>query len=85
MPNVRRMWQFFELIDDRIQRMSSGDERLKALLNEFVISLFTICDGLEGPDGWSGISLVYTDDLPETVEEINDGFLHEMWSDRKRG
>jgi hypothetical protein len=31
---------------------------------------------------WKGIALAAPDDLPDGVEEINDGFLHEMWPER---
>jgi len=84
MCTVRRMWQLFDIIDDLITRSAKGDEQVRSLLNDFQLAVFAVFDGLQGPENWSGIALVYNDDLPDGVPEINDGFLHEMWEDRSR-
>ena len=83
MANVQRMWQFFDTIDDLIKRESKGDDHVRKMLETFLFRILTVLDGLEGPDGWKGLALVAHEDLPEGTEEINDGFLHDMWSERK--
>lgn len=83
MANVRRMWEFFDTVDSLIGELAAGDDRIRGILCTFFFRVLTICDGLEGPDGWNGIALVATEDLPGDVEEINDAFLHDAWSERK--
>lgn len=82
MANVRKMYQFFDIVDDLIKRSSSNDPELSRSLDAFFFRILTICDGLEGPEGWNGIALVAREDLPAELEEINDEFLHDAWSSR---
>jgi hypothetical protein len=84
MANVRRMWEFFTVVDDLIENLSEGEPSMKDALDPFFFRVLTICDGLEGPTGWEGISLVAPEDLPEIVQEINDEFLHDAWSGRQQ-
>jgi hypothetical protein len=84
MASVEKMWTFFDIVDDLINRISQDDDHKRQLLDSFFFRVLTVCDGLEGPEGWKGIALVATEDLPDEVEEINDGFLHDMWSDRPK-
>ncbi len=82
MSNLTKIWELFELIQDVVDEMALDKDGNKKLLNEFTIRILTILDGLEGPVGWKGIALVAKEDLPDSIPEINDGFLHELWSER---
>jgi len=84
MANVRKMNEFFDIVDSIITELSQGDVGKKDLLNTFFIRVLTVIDGQEGLDiKWNGIALVAPEDLPDHVEEINDDFLHDAWSDRR--
>ena len=83
MSNVRIMWEFFDIVDDIITEMAGDDQGISKILKYFFIRILSVCDGLEGAENWKGIALVAQEDLPSNVEEINDGFLHEMWADRE--
>jgi hypothetical protein len=85
MPNLARMHQFFDSVDQAIEGISAGDAAKREDLERLLLRVLLICDGLEGPDlEWTGIALVAREDLPDTVEEVNDGFLHDAWSERDR-
>lgn len=81
MANVAKMWQFFAIVRDVIDRMADGKPQTKEVLTEFMLRVLTICDGMEGPEDWNGIALVAQENLPDEVEEINDGFLHDAWAE----
>jgi|GEM_PF-3001495 len=52
-------------------------------LEGFFFRVLCIFDGIEGKDlSWKGVSLVASEDLPDNVDEINDDFLHDEWSNR---
>jgi hypothetical protein len=85
MANVERMWQFFDAIDYAIEHTAPGDANLRKSLRALVFRILTVCDGLEGPEGWKGIALVAREDLPPDVEEINDEFLHDAWVRNEAG
>jgi hypothetical protein len=83
MANVKVMYKFFDQVDLIAKNLSSGSEESKVLLDTFFHRVLRICDGLEGPDiDWNGIALVARDDLPENIDEINDDFLNEAWTNR---
>ncbi|MEN6450108.1 MAG: hypothetical protein ABFC96_06430 [Thermoguttaceae bacterium] len=85
MTNIKMLWRLFDVVDTITSELGRGDEERKDLLDNFFFRFLTVCDGLEGPEGCRGIALVATEDLPSDVEEINDGFLHELWAERHDG
>lgn len=84
MANVKVMYKLFDFVDSLIEKMSDGQAEWKELLESFFFRLLSVFDGVEDPDlHWKGIALVTTEDLPDSVEEINDDFLHDAWSSRR--
>lgn len=82
MANVAVMWKLFDFFDHVVADVAEGDDEKAILLNQFLVRLLSTFDGVEGPDlKWKGIALVAREDLPETVQEINDEFLHTAWSE----
>ena len=83
MANVKKMYELFDIVESVIKELSQGNSEKKDLLNTFFTRLLTVLDGQEGLDiNWNGIALVAPEDLPDDVEEINDDFLHDAWSNR---
>jgi len=83
MANVKKMYELFDIVESVITELSRGNSEKKDLLNTFFTRLLTVLDGQEGLDiNWNGIALVAPEDLPDDVEEINDDFLHDAWSNR---
>lgn len=83
MANIKKMYELFDIVESVITELSQGNSEKKDLLNTFFTRLLTILDGQEGLDiNWNGIALVAPEDLPDAVEEINDDFLHDAWSNR---
>jgi hypothetical protein len=84
MANVKIMYELFDFVDSVVARVSDGQVEKKELLESFFFRLLCVFDGVEGPDlDWKGIALVAAEDLPDGVEEINDEFLHDVWSSRR--
>ena len=85
MANLKIMYDLFDIIDSLIAELSDGEPEKKDLLESFFFRVLSVFDGVEGPDlGWSGIALVAPEDLPDNVDEINDDFLHDVWSSRQQ-
>lgn len=84
MANVAVMEELFDIVEGIITDMAQGDSEKSVLLKQFFVSVLSVMDGLEANDlkSWKGVALIARDDLPKSVPEINDGFLHEMWSER---
>ena len=84
MARVDKMHEFFNIADGIIEDMAKGNSERIHMLNTFFIRILSVLDGLEmgNNPAWSGLRLVDPRDLPESVEEINDGFLHDAWSER---
>jgi hypothetical protein len=83
MSNRITLDQFFGQVDHAISEMSEGNAEKEELLKIFFVRVLSILDGLEGEDSsWKGIRLVAPEDLPSGVREVNDGFLHDEWSER---
>lgn len=83
MANVKKMYEFFDIVESVITELSQGNSEKRDLLNTFFTRLLTVLDGQEGLDiNWNGIALVAPEDLPDGIEEINDDFLHDAWSNR---
>jgi hypothetical protein len=83
MSDLRVIDELFAAIDALISDTADGDRQKKVMLEEFFFRVLCIFDGVEMPnDEWKGISLVPRAELPHDVKEINDGFLHDEWSDR---
>jgi len=86
MANVKVMFDFFDTVESLIQELSAHDNNKQDLLNSFFIRLLSVLDGEEGTSiDWRGIALVSRDDLPEAIQEINDEFLHDVWTHRSEG
>jgi hypothetical protein len=84
MSNPALLQQFFHNVDLVIDEMSEGDSAHRELLRQFFFRVLSIIDGVEGADvtQWRGIALIAKEDLKSGLEEINDNFLHELWSER---
>jgi len=83
MANIAKMHEFFEIVDLLIQELSADDPAKREMLEHFFFRILCVCDGMEGSDlDWKGIALVAQENLPSGVEEVNDGFLHDVWSER---
>ena len=84
MANVEIMWRFFDFVDSIIADFAQNDNEKVELLESFFFRVLCVLDGVEGPDlDWQGIALVASGDLPDTVDEINDDMLHDVWTARK--
>lgn len=83
MSNLKIMFKFFDHVETIINNLSCNDQYKKELLDSFFHRILLVFDGIEGPDiDWNGIALVARTDLPENVDEINDEFLNDAWSNR---
>jgi hypothetical protein len=85
MDNLTTLEILFRSMDELIEESCLGDADRRQMLERFCFRLLCVFDGIEGPTiGWRGVALVAPSDLPEGVDEINDDFLHDEWSNRSR-
>jgi len=79
------MFQLFEELDTLISELSGGEKAKEELLELFSFRFFSILDGVEASDvSWKGVALLAREAVPDTLDEINDDFLHDAWADHRR-
>jgi len=83
--SIEKMYQLFEELDVLIGKVSQDSKETESLLDLFCFRVFSILDGVEASNlSWKGVALVARENVPDSLDEINDDFLHDAWAEHRR-